>query len=98
MNNNLVKSDLIQIMADKQGHFLFKDVEDSVHCILDHMAEALADGERVEIRGFGAFSLHKRRARIARNPKTGEPVHLSEKYVPYFKPGKALRYKVNPEG
>ena len=63
--------------------------------MLDHMAEALAEGERIEIRGFGSFSLHYRAARLGRNPKTGEKVELLAKYVPHFKPGKELRERVN---
>ena len=65
--------------------------------ILDHMSDALARGERIEIRGFGSFSLHYRAPRVGRNPKTGEPVSLPGKYVPHFKPGKELRERVNPE-
>jgi integration host factor subunit beta len=63
--------------------------------MLDHMAEALAVGERIEIRGFGSFSLHYRAPRLGRNPKTGEKVELAGKYVPHFKPGKELRERVN---
>ena len=63
--------------------------------MLDHMAEALAEGERIEIRGFGSFSLHYRAPRLGRNPKTGEKVELAGKYVPHFKPGKELRERVN---
>jgi integration host factor subunit beta len=62
---------------------------------LEHMVSALSTGERIEIRGFGSFSLHYRPARIGRNPKSGEPVSLSAKYVPHFKPGKDLRERVN---
>ena len=72
-----------------------KDVELAVKMILDHMAEALADRERIEIRGFGSFSLHYRAARLGRNPKTGEKVRLDGKFVPHFKPGKELRDRVN---
>jgi integration host factor subunit beta len=63
--------------------------------MLDHMAQALAEGERIEIRGFGSFSLHYRSPRVGRNPKTGESVELEGKYVPHFKPGKELRESVN---
>jgi integration host factor subunit beta len=96
-DNKITKSDLIEIIADDQGHLSFKDVEDSVHCILDHISEALVDGERVEIRGFGVFSLRHRPAWLARNPKTGEKVSVPEKYIPHFKPGKSLRFKINAE-
>lgn len=91
----VTKSELIQALADKQPHLGLKDVELSVKSILKRMANALSDGERIEIRGFGSFSLHHRPARTGRNPRTGAPVQLPEKYVPHFKPGKALRERVN---
>lgn len=94
-NKIMIKSELIQLIADKQGNLPFKDVEYAAHCILDHMAEALANGERIEIRGFGVFSLHKRRATLGRNPKTGESVFVPEKYFPHFKPGKVLKNNLN---
>lgn len=72
-----------------------KDVELAVKMILDHMADALAAGERIEIRGFGSFSLHFRSPRLGRNPKTGQKVELVGKFVPHFKPGKELRDRVN---
>jgi len=93
----MIKSELIELIAEKQGHLSFKDVEDSVHCILDHLSEALADGERIEIRGFGAFSVRHRSGWLGRNPKTGERVSIPDKYAPHFKPGKSLRFKVNTE-
>lgn len=93
--NNLIKSDLIHIIADDLGYLSLKDVEDSVHCLLEQMTEALQNGERIEIRGFGTFSLSHRAAKIGRNPKTGENVPVPEKYVPRFKPGKTLSQKVN---
>ena len=94
-NNKITKPELIEIIADRQGHLPFKDVEDSVNSILNQIAESLETGDRVEIRGFGAFTLHHRPARMGRNPKTGESVTVSEKYVPFFKPGKILSAKVN---
>ena len=94
-NNKITKPDLIELIADRQGHLPFKDVEDSVNSILNQIAESLETGDRVEIRGFGAFTLHHRPARMGRNPKTGESVTVSEKYVPFFKPGKILSAKVN---
>lgn len=94
-NNKITKSELTELIADKQGHLPFNDVKDAVDCILEHMAEALVNGERIEIRGFGAFSLHKRRAAMGRNPKTGESVFVPEKYVPRFKPGKVLSNNLN---
>ncbi|MFP4649072.1 MAG: integration host factor subunit beta [Halorhodospira sp.] len=90
----MTKSELIDAIASKH-HLLPKDVEDAVKKMLEHMSETLANGERIEIRGFGSFSLHYRPARMGRNPKTGEPVALPAKYVPHFKPGKELRERVN---
>ena len=94
-NTKITKSDLIQLLADRQGHLPLKDVEDSVNSILNQISESLETGGRVEIRGFGAFSLHHRSAKIARNPRTGESVTVPDKYVPFFKPGKILSDKVN---
>jgi integration host factor subunit beta len=91
----MTKSELIERIARKQTQFSQKDVELAVNQILDSMIESLSEGDRIEIRGFGSFSLHYRKARMGRNPKTGEKVALSEKRVPHFKPGKALRDRVN---
>ncbi len=91
----MTKSELIEKIAAVQSQLSAKDVELAVKMMLDHMAEALADGERIEIRGFGSFSLHYRAPRLGRNPKTGEKVELAGKYVPHFKPGKELRERVN---
>ena len=91
----MTKSELIEELANKQNHLALKDVELAVKTMLDLMTRSLANGERIEIRGFGSFSLHHRRPRIGRNPKTGETVPLPEKYVPHFKPGKELRERVN---
>ena len=91
----MTKSELIERIAAVQSQLSSKDVELAVKMILDHMAEALSTGERIEIRGFGSFSLHYRAARLGRNPKTGEKVQLAGKYVPHFKPGKDLRDRVN---
>ena len=91
----MTKSELIDTLADKQTHLAYRDVELAVKCILEQMSQALASGERIEIRGFGSFSLHYRPPRIGRNPKTGESVALSSKHVPHFKPGKELRDRVN---
>lgn len=91
----MTKSELIEALAKKQPHLAQKDVELAVRCIIDQMAQALSSGERIEIRGFGSFSLHYRSPRIGRNPKTGDSVALSSKYVPHFKPGKELRDRVN---
>jgi integration host factor subunit beta len=91
----MTKSELIERISAVQTQLSAKDVELAVKMILDHMAEALAEGERIEIRGFGSFSLHYREARLGRNPKTGEKVELAGKFVPHFKPGKELRDRVN---
>ena len=91
----MTKSELIETIARKQKHLPTKDVELAVKHILEVMSGALASGERIEIRGFGSFSLHFRPPRMGRNPKTGEAVALSGKYVPHFKPGKNLRERVN---
>jgi integration host factor subunit beta len=91
----MTKSELIDILAADQDHLPYKDVEEALRKILERMSTALASGERIEIRGFGSFSLHYRPPRIGRNPKTGESVALAAKYVPHFKPGKELRDRVN---
>ena len=91
----MTKSELIERIAARQSQLSSKDVELAVKTIIEHMAQTLATGERIEIRGFGSFSLHYRAPRIGRNPKTGESVGLSGKYVPHFKPGKELRERVN---
>ena len=91
----MTKSELIERISAVQTQLSAKDVELAVKMILDHMGEALAGGERIEIRGFGSFSLHYREARLGRNPKTGEKVELAGKFVPHFKPGKELRDRVN---
>jgi|SRR5690554_143613 len=91
----MTKSELIEYIADKQDHLPLRDVELAVKLLLDYMSEMLAEGMRIEIRGFGSFSLHYRAPRMGRNPKTGEPVQLEGKYVPHFKPGKEMRDRVN---
>jgi integration host factor subunit beta len=95
MSNVITKSELIEKIAQKQGHLQHKDIELSVKSMIEQMSHALSSGERIEIRGFGSFSLHFRPPRIGRNPKSGENVTLTEKYVPHFKPGKELRERVN---
>jgi len=89
------RSDLIAVIAKEQSHLAYSDVELAVKCMLTHMSQALASGERIEIRGFGSFSLHYRPPRQGRNPKTGTQVAFAGKHVPYFKPGKELRDRVN---
>jgi integration host factor subunit beta len=91
----MTKSELIELLAMRQDHLSHIDVELSVRTIIDQLGRSLSEGERIEIRGFGSFSLHRRAARIGRNPRTGEAVALPVKYVPHFKPGKALRERVD---
>ena len=91
----MTKSEVIERIAEKQLHLPVKDVELSIKQILALMSDSLANGERIEIRGFGSFSLHYRAPRTGRNPKTGEPVSLSGQHVPHFKPGKDLKLQVN---
>lgn len=91
----MTKSELIERIAIRQPQLMLRDVELAVKSIIDDMSNALAGGERIEIRGFGSFSLHYRAPRSGRNPKTGEAVELEGKYVPHFKPGKELRERVN---
>lgn len=91
----MTKSELIEYITEKQNQLTIKDVEMSVKLLLDYMSDILASGERIEIRGFGSFSLHYRAPRTGRNPKTGDAVVLEGKYVPHFKPGKEMRDRVN---
>lgn len=91
----MVKSELINRVAATQVNLSSKDVELSVNCILEAMSTSLSQNERIEIRGFGSFSLHHRPPRKAHNPKTGERVYTQSKYTPHFKPGKELRERVN---
>ena len=91
----MTKSELIERIAERQDQLSAKDVELAVKLILEYMSQCLASGERIEIRGFGSFSLHYREPRVGRNPKTGESVQLSGKHVPHFKPGKEMRDRVN---
>jgi integration host factor subunit beta len=86
---------MIQALSERQPHLELPDVELAVKSLIDQMSDALANGERIEVRGFGSFSLHFRPPRMGRNPKTGEVVALSGKFVPHFKPGKELRERVN---
>ena len=91
----MTKSELIELIAASQTQLSAKDVELAIKTILEQMSQALAAGERIEIRGFGSFSLHYREPRRGRNPKTGDAVELTGKHVPHFKPGKELRERVN---
>ncbi|CAD2224526.1 integration host factor (IHF), DNA-binding protein, beta subunit [Pseudoalteromonas sp. 3J6] len=91
----MTKSELIETLAEQHAHIPVKDVENAVKEILEQMAGSLSSSDRIEIRGFGSFSLHYRAPRTGRNPKTGETVELDGKHVPHFKPGKELRDRVN---
>ncbi|MBE9516094.1 MAG: integration host factor subunit beta [Proteobacteria bacterium] len=91
----MTKSELIEVLAAKQPQLDHRDVELAVKELLEQMSVALSSGERIEVRGFGSFSLHYRPPRVGRNPKTGTAVHVPDKYVPHFKPGKELRERVN---
>ena len=91
----MTKSELIEVLAAKNSHLNHKDVELAVKSLIEQMSQSLSTGNRIEIRGFGSFSLHYRPPRMGRNPKTGDAVALAAKYVPHFKPGKELRERVN---
>ncbi|NIX75736.1 integration host factor subunit beta [Microvirga terricola] len=91
----MIKSELVLKIAEQNPHLYQRDVENIVNAILDTIADALARGDRVELRGFGAFSVKKRDARTGRNPRTGEAVSISEKVVPVFKTGKEMRQRLN---
>jgi integration host factor subunit beta len=93
----MTKSELIELLAQDQPQLAHRDVELAVKGLLDRMTDALVDGERIEVRGFGSFSLHFRPARVGRNPKTGSAVRVPDKYVPHFKPGKELRERVDSD-
>ncbi len=91
----MIRSELITKIAEENPHLYQRDVEKIVNTIFDEITEALASGDRVELRGFGAFSVKKRDARTGRNPRTGEAVEVEEKHVPFFKTGKLLRDRLN---
>ena len=91
----MIKSELIQKIADENPHLYQRDVERIVGTIFDEIINAMANGNRVELRGFGAFSVKQREARVGRNPRTGESVDVEEKHVPFFKTGKLLRDRLN---
>ena len=94
----MIKSELVQAIAAENPHLYQRDVEHIVNAILDAITEALARGDRVELRGFGAFSVKSRPARTGRNPRTGERVQVEEKHVPFFKTGKEMRERLNNGG
>ena len=91
----MTKSELIDLLSADQNQLGYRDVELAVKVILESLTSALSSGERIEVRGFGSFTLHHRRARVGRNPKTGNSVTVPDKHVPHFKPGKELRERVN---
>ena len=91
----MTKSELIAQLSTKQPQLDYRDVELAVKELIDQLSTALAAGQRIEVRGFGSFSLHYRPPRIGRNPKTGDSVQVPDKHVPHFKPGKELRERVD---
>ncbi|ADM08997.1 integration host factor beta chain [Parvularcula bermudensis HTCC2503] len=91
----MIKSELVQQLAAENPHLFMKDVEKLVSAIFDHISTALEQGDRVELRGFGTFSVKYREARTGRNPRTGESVEVEEKWVPFFKAGKEMRERLN---
>ncbi len=91
----MIRSELIQKIADENPHLYQRDVENIVNTIFEEITGAMAKGDRVELRGFGAFSVKKRDARVGRNPRTGESVAVEQKHVPFFKTGKLLRDRLN---
>ncbi len=93
----MIRSELIQILAEENPHLYQRDVERIVNTIFEEIINAMARGDRVELRGFGAFSVKQRDARTGRNPRTGDAVQVDEKHVPFFKTGKLLRDRLNDE-
>ncbi len=91
----MIRSELIQKIADENPHLYQRDVERIVNTVFDEVTEAMARGDRVELRGFGAFSVKQRESRVGRNPRTGDTVQVEEKHVPFFKTGKLLRDRLN---
>jgi integration host factor subunit beta len=91
----MIRSELVASIAEQNPHLTIRDVERIVATVFDEISDALAEGRRVELRGFGAFSTRAREARTGRNPRTGAAVAVNAKRVPYFKPGKELREKLN---
>lgn len=91
----MIRSELIQKIADENPHLYQRDVERIVNTIFEEIIGAVSEGNRVELRGFGAFSVKQRDARVGRNPRTGESVHVEAKHVPFFKTGKLLRDRLN---
>src|SRR5262245_14483171 len=98
VERSMIKSELIQKVATANPHLFHRDVERIINIVLDQITDALARGDRVELRGFGAFTVKHRAARQGRNPRTGDTVYVEDKYVPFFKTGKELRERLNPDG
>ena len=94
----MIKSELVQRIASQNPHLYQRDVENIVNAILGEITSAMAKGDRVELRGFGAFSVKVRPSRLGRNPRTGEPVTVDEKRAPFFRTGKELRERLNANG
>jgi integration host factor subunit beta len=94
----MTKSDLIKSLAEANPHLYLRDIERIVSTLFEEITEALIRGDRVELRGFGAFSVRHRGSRVGRNPRTGEEVKVPDKAVPYFKTGKELRERLNTDG
>ena len=94
----MIKSELVQKLADENPNLFYRDIERIVSIVFQEMADALARGDRVELRGFGAFSVKHRDARVGRNPRSGEAVKIEEKWAPFFKSGKELRDRLNHQG
>ncbi len=94
----MIKSELVTRISERNPHLYQRDVEHIVNAVLEEVVSALSRGDRVELRGFGAFSVKNRPARIGRNPRTGEKVAVAEKFVPFFKTGKEMREKLNGKG
>tara|TARA_B100001939_G_C16487616_1_gene424094 strand:- start:70 stop:354 length:285 start_codon:yes stop_codon:yes gene_type:complete len=91
----MIRSELIQIIAEENPHLFQRDVERILNTVFEEITKAMENGERVELRGFGAFSVKQRDARVGRNPRTGEAVQVEAKNVPFFKTGKLLRDRLN---
>jgi integration host factor subunit beta len=93
----MTRSDLVELLSERVGQLTHRDADAAVKTMLDAMSDALVRGHRIEIRGFGSFSINWRPQRMGRNPRTGESVHIPERRVPHFKPGKALREAVGTQ-
>ena len=95
IQTTITRSELIEMLVEQQPHLAHRDVELAVKAVLERLGEGFTEGDRIEIRGFGSFSLHYREARVGRNPKTGESVAVDGKFSPHFKPGKELKERVD---